>query len=49
MDPQATSIKTRNSILTFTLSNINVSFANALRRIIISEIPIADVLAEYPS
>jgi DNA-directed RNA polymerase I and III subunit RPAC1 len=39
MDPQATSIKTRNSILTFTLSNINVSFANALRRIIISEIP----------
>jgi DNA-directed RNA polymerase alpha subunit/DNA-directed RNA polymerase subunit L len=32
--------KTTDDILSFTLSNINVSFANAIRRIILSEIPI---------
>ncbi len=40
MDPQVSLLKTSKSILSFTLSNCNVSLANALRRIILSEIPI---------
>jgi len=40
MDPQVSLLKTNKSFLTFTLSNCNVSVANALRRIILSEIPI---------
>lgn len=35
-----------NNILKFTLSNLNVSFANALRRIILSEIPINVIRTE---
>lgn len=35
-----------NDILRFTLSNINVSFANSLRRIILSEIPINVIRTE---
>jgi DNA-directed RNA polymerase alpha subunit/DNA-directed RNA polymerase subunit L len=35
-----------NDILKFTLSNLNVSFANALRRIILSEIPINVIRTE---
>ena len=40
MDPQVSLLKTNKSFLTFTLTNCNVSIANALRRIILSEIPI---------
>lgn len=39
MDPQLSLLKTNKSFLTFTLSNCNVSIANAMRRIILSEIP----------
>ena len=39
MDPQVSLFKTNKSTLSFTLSNCYVSFANALRRIILSEIP----------
>jgi len=35
-----------NNILRFTLSNLNVSFANAIRRIILSEIPINVIRSE---
>ena len=37
--PKVDSIKNNGDILTFTLSNTNVSLANALRRTIISDIP----------
>lgn len=40
MDPQISLLKTSKSTLTFTLSNCNVSLANALRRIILAEIPV---------
>ena len=39
MDPQVSLLKSNKSTFTFTVSNCNVSFANALRRIILSEIP----------
>jgi DNA-directed RNA polymerase subunit L len=39
MDPNISKISEANGILTFTLSNINVSIANGLRRIV-SEIPV---------
>lgn len=39
MNPKISSIDENNNILTFTLSNTNVSIANALRRILLSEIP----------
>ena len=39
MMPKVDSIKNNGDILTFTLSNTNVSLANALRRTIISDIP----------
>jgi len=39
MDPVITSIAEENETLTFTLRGINVSFANALRRILLSDIP----------
>lgn len=39
MDPLVTKQSEENGRLTFTLSRVNVSIANALRRIIISEIP----------
>lgn len=39
IDPQISNIVEENNILKFTLSNIDVSLANAIRRIILSEIP----------
>lgn len=39
MNPQIKDVITENNILKFTLNNINVSLANAIRRIILSEIP----------
>lgn len=39
MDPKISEVIEENHVLYFTLSNINVSLANALRRIILSEIP----------
>jgi DNA-directed RNA polymerase subunit L len=39
MEPVVTKLAEDNGVLTFTLSGVNVSIANALRRIIISEIP----------
>jgi len=40
MNPFVTLISHENDILSFTLHGVNVSFANAIRRIILSEIPI---------
>jgi DNA-directed RNA polymerase II subunit RPB3 len=39
MNPTVTNLSEENSYLRFRLSNINVSLANSLRRIILSEIP----------
>jgi DNA-directed RNA polymerase II subunit RPB3 len=39
MNPTFTNIESDEDILKFTISNINMSFANAIRRIILSEIP----------
>lgn len=39
MDPKIIEITEQNDILKFTLSGVNVSLANALRRIILSDIP----------
>lgn len=39
MDPKITDIGENNDIYTFTLSNVNVSFANAIRRTILTDIP----------
>ena len=39
MNPKVSNVSEENNVLRFTLTNINVSFANALRRIILSEIP----------
>ena len=39
MDPRVSDIAFENNNLTFKVSNINVSLANSLRRIILSEIP----------
>lgn len=39
MDPKISSIAEENGILHFQLSNINVSFANAIRRTMLSDIP----------
>lgn len=39
MEPLINNINEENGVLKFTLSNVNVSIANALRRIILSEIP----------
>ena len=40
MDPNLQNISDNNNLLEFTLNNVNVSIANALRRIIISDIPV---------
>ena len=47
MDPHVKSVKLKKNTLIFTISNINVSLANALRRIILSEIPIV-VIRSHP-
>ena len=39
MESQISEISENNGLYKFTLSNLNVSLANALRRIILSEIP----------
>ena len=39
MDPVLTELNEKDDILKFTISNINVSLANAIRRIILSDIP----------
>ena len=39
MEPIVTNLSEENGRLTFTLSGVNVSIANAIRRIVISEIP----------
>ena len=39
MNPKVTNLSDENGKLTFRISNINVSLANAIRRIILSEIP----------
>ena len=38
-DPEVLELKEKNNNLTFTLNNVNVSIANGLRRIILSDIP----------
>lgn len=47
MDPIISNINEESGALRFTLENVNTSIANALRRIIISEIPIA-VIRTFP-
>jgi hypothetical protein len=39
MQPVVSKVNNSNKVLSFTISNINVSLANALRRIMLSEIP----------
>jgi DNA-directed RNA polymerase II subunit RPB3 len=39
MDPKVINIDEKDSTMTFTLTNTNVSIANAIRRILLSEIP----------
>ena len=39
MDPQVIDLIEENNILKFTINNINVSYANAIRRVIVSDIP----------
>ena len=39
MNPKVSELSEDNNVLRFTLTNVNVSLANALRRIILSEIP----------
>jgi DNA-directed RNA polymerase subunit L len=38
MEPAVLDVTEKNNLLTFTISNINVSYANALRRVILSDI-----------
>jgi len=45
--PQISNISEESGIYHFTLSNINVSLANALRRIILSEIPTVVIRTEH--
>ena len=47
MEPSVLDMITRDDILTFTISNINVSFANAIRRVILSDIPTV-VIRTFP-
>ena len=39
--PEISNVSTNNNIMTFKMSNVNVSFVNALRRTILSDIPTA--------
>lgn len=43
MDPKISNISEEDNVYRFTLSGINVSLANALRRIILSEIPVVAI------
>ena len=40
-------VQEQNGPLSFTLSNINVSYANGIRRVILSEIPVV-AIESYP-
>jgi len=46
MEPKIVETTEQNDILKFTLAGVNVSFANALRRVILSEIPCIGVRTE---
>ena len=39
MEPSVLDMITLDNILTFTISNINMSYANAIRRVILADIP----------
>lgn len=41
VDPRITNISESNGVLSFTLSNVDGAYANALRRVLMSDIPIA--------
>ncbi len=47
MEPSVMDINERNNTLYFTISNINVSYANAIRRVILSDIPTV-VIRTFP-
>jgi DNA-directed RNA polymerase II subunit RPB3 len=47
MNPTIKDVLTENNILKFTLSHINMSLANALRRVILSEIPTLAFITEF--
>lgn len=49
MSPKISNISNDNDVYHFTLSNINVSVANAIRRTILTEIPIVCFITEYES
>ena len=47
MNPIVTNIVENNHILEFTLQNVDVSVANAIRRTVLSEIDINAFITEY--
>ena len=47
MEPSLMDMSERNNTLYFTISNINVSYANAIRRVILSDIPTV-VIRTFP-
>ena len=47
MNPRITNISEINNILNFTLSNVDVSIANAIRRTLLSDIPLNMVFKRY--
>ena len=47
MMPQISEISENNAIYQFTLSQLNVSLANALRRIVLCEIPTVVIQTEF--
>ena len=46
MNPTVTNIVENNQILEFTLQNVDVSIANAIRRVILSEIEVNAFITE---
>ena len=46
MDPKISDISEENDIYKFTLSNLNVSLANALRRTVLTDIPLVVIPTE---
>lgn len=46
MDPKIANVSEDGDIYRFTLSGVNVSFANALRRTILSDIPVTCIETE---
>ncbi len=47
MNPKISNVEEEGDLLRFTLSGVNVSLANALRRIILSEIPTLAFITEH--